>query len=351
MKVCPHCREENPDQVFCGSCGSHLELKEYIATSVREQIESRDRGLVETDVTFRVFERVLGVGKNVAWIVGILVAIVGVLGIWKFSDFWSSVNAAKQAVTDTSKLAKDQIAQSSGAALGEVRTIVGTATTTIKDTAKQASRESETLKTTSAQTQKDTTSFRKELANSREQLQEANKLQPQMADMQQQLSTALDQLRKQQSIISNSESFVKNVFSSHKTDIFTVGHEPPTRLVTVPPPTGGDRSVVLLLLTGTPIKETLQLQYRVFTQPPNSFVTLHNLVIFSWGESLSNLQNQQLSASYFPDASDKELMTSLSERDGRIFADGEPLPHFNKPDPDFPGDRWIELKDGQLRLK
>jgi putative transposase len=99
-----------------------------------------------------------------------------------------------------------------------------------------------------------------------------------------------------------------------------------TLLKTVGPPKDRNRSVIFMLLSASPVRETLQLQYRVFAQPPNSFITVHNLVVFFRGDPLGNLTDQQLSASYFPDDSDKDLIKTLSERDGRIFADGEPLP-------------------------
>jgi hypothetical protein len=196
------------------------------------------------------------------------------------------------------------------------------------------------------QVRNDASGFKGDLEHSRKQLQQAQSLQPQMNDIRQQLEQALAQIRNQQTIISSSEEFVKNVLGSHRTDLFSVGHELKTRLVTMEPPKAGDRAVVLFLLSNPPIKETLQLQYRVFAQPPNSFVTLHNLVVFFWGEPLSNLLNQQLSASYFPDKSDKELSGSLGERDGRVYADNEPLPYFNKPDPEFKGNKWMEVRDG-----
>jgi hypothetical protein len=98
----------------------------------------------------------------------------------------------------------------------------------------------------------------------------------------------------------------------------------------------------MLLLSATPIPGTLQLQYHIFSQPPNSYVSLHNMVIFYWGQSRDALEAQQLSVSYFPDKGDKEQIKSLSEHDGRVFADDEPLPKLNQPDPDFKGDRWLD---------
>lgn len=164
-----------------------------------------------------------------------------------------------------------------------------------------------------------------------------------MNGMKVELQKATDTIRDQQKVISSSEEFVKKIFSSHITDFFVVGHEPSTRLATIPPVKGGNKSLVFFLLRNSPVKETLQIQYRVFAQPVNSFVSIHNLVLFNWGESLENLKDQQLSASYFPDKTDPVVIHSLRVEKGRVYADDEPMPLTNKDsDPDFKGNKWLD---------
>jgi hypothetical protein len=55
----------------------------------------------------------LGWAKNVAYIFGVLAAVLVGFGIWKYSDLLSSVNAAKQAVISTSDAARNKIENSS----------------------------------------------------------------------------------------------------------------------------------------------------------------------------------------------------------------------------------------------
>jgi hypothetical protein len=50
-----------------------------------------------------------------------------------------------------------------------------------------------------------------------------------------------------------------------------------------------------------------------------------------------------LSISLFPDTSDKALIKALTVQDGRVFADGEPLPKFNVPDPDYKGSKFSPI--------
>jgi hypothetical protein len=329
-KICFQCGHTNPQQAFCGACGSALDLNDYIARTVREQLATavRDRDLLETESAINVFEKAWGWVKLVAYPLGLVAAIVTGLGIWKYSDWWSSVNTAKQTVIDASTNTQKQIAQ------------------TAKDTIKTATGLSNDLKKTAAAATTDMTrqvsALQVEVVKAQSQLKTASEIQPKMVAMQNQLTQATSDIQAQQKVISSSEEFVKQVFSSHKIDYFMMAVLPAaTRYATIAAPSGGKNSVVFLLLDSAPVAQTLQLQYKVFAQPPNSYITVHNLVIFFWGEDLNNLKGQQLSAAYFPDKSDKKIIHSLSFKDGRAFADGEPLPKFNQPDPDFKGDTWF----------
>ena len=286
----------------------------------------------------RVFERVFNWVKIVLIVVGFVTAIAAGLGIWKASDWWSSVNAAKKVVTESSNKARDDVQKS-----------VKDATDKINTSASQASEQSKSFSTyathAEADLSKQSTGLKRDVDNTRKQIASASTLQPQMTEMQKELKISTDQMREQQKVFSSSEEFVKQVFSSHTFDIYNVGREPATRLVTVPAAPPNNNSIVAFLLSNSPVPQTLQLQYRVYAQPPNSFFTIHNIVIFFWGEPLSNLKDQQLSASYFPDKSDTEIIKVLKVENGRIFADGEPLPMFNQPDPTFKGNKWMNAPD------
>jgi hypothetical protein len=74
-----------------------------------------------------------------------------------------------------------------------------------------------------------------------------------------------------------------------------------------------------------------------------------DLVVFFWGDPPDNLKQKPLIASYFPDKSDDAAkIKSLSVRDGRVYADDQPLPNLNQPDPDFLGDKWINSSGSVL---
>jgi hypothetical protein len=341
-KQCYQCGKHNPDQAFCGVCGSPLALSEYISAKVDTQLGKtiRDRDVLEMDSSIKVFKQAWG------WLKLILGTAVGLLVLagggvaWKASDFWSGAEKAKQSVADTAKKNSDDIARVSSQSKQDISKALEAAKTDITTASSDAVRQSQSTK---AEISKGTASFRRDLEGSRLELQAASKLQPEVESIRKQLSQATDEMQAQQKVISSSEEFVKSVFSTHLVDIFNIGQAPQDRYAVIPA-IGTGNTVVLLLLRNTPIQGTIQLQQHIYVQPPYSYLPLvHNLVIFFWGDAPASLQTKPLFVSYFPSMSDKELIHSLSQHDGRWYADDQPLPKFNQPDPDFRGNKWMPI--------
>jgi hypothetical protein len=347
---CYQCGNDNPEQAFCGACGSPLALNAYISTKVREQLADsiRDRDVLEMDSSIKVFKQAWGWIRLIIGIAAALLILAGGGVIWKASDFWSGVNNAKQSVADTAKKSSDDITRVSSQSKDGLSKALEAGKTTITTAANDAARQSQAMKKSTIQSKaeisKETASFRSDLERSRQQLQAASKMQPEIESLRKQLGEASKDIEAQRRVLSSSQDFAKSIFSSHVTQTFLIGEPPRGRYVMVPPPTKEfTNTVVWLLLDSTPIKGTLQLQYFVSLQPPNSYFQFaHNLVVFLWGDPAENLQQKPLSVSYFPDRSDNiGLIHSLSEHDGRVWADDQPLPKINQPDPEFTGNRWI----------
>jgi hypothetical protein len=145
-------------------------------------------------------------------------------------------------------------------------------------------------------------------------------------------------LTAQQKVISSSEDFVKHVFSTHVSFAFQFNQQiQPNAAVVIPSSTPGQDTVVLMLLPESPIDGTMEMQFRFAIQPPGSYSHIHNLLIYSWGEPPDNLKGGTLFVSMFPDKADTDKFTTLDFHDGRAFVDGQPLPKFGQPDPDFKG--------------
>jgi len=195
-------------------------------------------------------------------------------------------------------------------------------------------------------------SVRDEVALTQSQLKTAEALRPSMQETQKQLASALEQVKAQQAVISSSQNFVKEIFSSYRTDIITVESKPNPRYAVQTSSDGkpvvlGGKSLtpVCLLLSATPIQGTVQLQWGYAAEPRNSYFMLwHNILCTFWGDPPGNLGQQAFNVSYFPDKGDTDLIKSLNVVDGRIYADGEPLPKLGQADPDFKGNKWTRTQ-------
>jgi hypothetical protein len=307
------------------------------------------------DSSIKVFKQAWGWIKLIIGVAAGLLVITGAGVFWTASDFRSGVDAAKKSVTDTAKQSSDDIAHVSSQSKQDISNALDAGKKAINLASSDAVQQSQVLRKTMVQTQADvsrqTASLHNDIEGSRQELQAASKFGPEIEALRKQLAQASSDIQAQQKTLSSSQEFVKSVFSSHVTQYFTfklnagTAHtvDSASRYAVVPPTTGASKNtVVLMLLDATPIVGTLQLQQRIYVQPPGSFLNIHNLVIFFWGDPASSLESQPLSVSYFPDKSDTDTIHSLSEHDGRMFADDQPLPKFNEADPDFKGNKWIK---------
>ena len=355
MKQCYQCGHDNADQAFCGACGFPLALNDYISKKAKDALAEtiKDRDVLEMDSSIKVFKEAWGWIKLIIGIAAGLLILAGGGVFWKVSDFWSGVDTAKQSVANSAKKSSDDIAHMSSQSKRDISDALDAAKKTINTASHEAVQKNQALKETTLQTQaeisRQTASFRKDLEGSRAQLQAANKIQPEMEVMQKQLTQATHEIEAQQRVISSSEEFAKSIFSSHVVEFFHIGQPPNDRYAVLSPPKGGNRTVLFLLLQSVPIPETLQLQYHIYTQPQNSYGSVQNLVMFFWADPPDNLKAQQLSVSYFPDKSNKDIIHSLSQHDGRVFADDQPLPKLNQVDPEFKGNRWFTVEGDLIK--
>jgi hypothetical protein len=342
VKQCYQCGHDNADQAFCGVCGSPLNLNDYISKRVKDQLVDtiQNRDVLERDSSIKVFDKAWGWIKMILFTAVGLLVLAGSGVIWKASDLWSSIDKAKQSISDIVKKSGEEISRSSSQVM------------------QQMSKEAQELrdavvhtKTSIAETHAHIQSLEAELENARVKLQTASKMQPEIEDIRKQLVQAMSAIEDQQKVLSSSEEFIKSVFSSHMVEIFKIDQSSQGRYAVVPPTTKeAARTVVWILLDAAPIHGTLQLQYYISVQPPYSYFRIaHNLIVFFWGDPTERLQEKPLSISYFPDKSDKELIRSLSEHDGRVYADNEPLPKLSGPDPDFKGNKWISPEGTLLK--
>jgi len=348
---CYQCENDNPpDQSFCGNCGATLVLKEYISGQVTRELASaiRDRDILETESAIKVFERAWGWSKLFLEVLAvplvIVVTLLGWLG-WREFDLSKTAQSAKEQIVSTADTARNDISQASAKSIGEVQKESNKAIEANRDSAATATRLSSDVRLTASKTKaelkSEAASVRAEVANSESQLDAVKKMQPEFDTMRDQLGKATEELTAQQKVLSSSEDLVKHVFSTHATYLFGFQNFVQPNAVVIPATQGAKNTMVFMLVPDTPIDGTLQLQYKIYMQPPNSFFHIHNLIIFFWGDPPDNLKSDTLAVIFFPDKTDKETIKTLSVRNGRVYADDQPFPKFGQPDPDWKGNKWF----------
>ncbi len=335
---CFQCDAENPpENTFCGKCGAALLLSDFISQRVATEVLTavRDRDVLETESAIRVFgkawEWATLVGKVLSIPLTVVVLLFGWLG-WKEFDLASTAQKAKEQIQATAETARRDVNGASANAVGDIQREAGKAIQTnlsYEATANHLSKEmTKRASQTSAEMRNEAASVKTKVAETQTELDAVKKLQPEFDSMRSQLAKATSDLDAQQKVISSSENFVKQVFSTHSVSLFNFNSFIQPSTVVIPAPQGTKLSVVLMLLPKTPIGGTMQLQWGVFAQPPTSYFSIHNLVIFYWGDPPEELKNNILSVSFFPDKSDKETINTLSVHDGRVYGDDQPLPNF-----------------------
>jgi hypothetical protein len=328
---CFQCDSDNPEQGFCGTCGAPLKLDVFVARQVRAEFEqhTQQRDLVERESAIRIVETAYGWAKKLGVLALLIVAPFAAVGVYKWSDLLSAISSAKQNVSKTASDERKAIEAASATAQLNIAQVSSSATRESRAAVQEA-------KAAKSQVTQQTAEAQTEIARLHEQIEAANGLRPEMVAIR-------EELTKQQRALSSSEEFAKNIFTSHRVEFFQQ-EQMETDHYKILPRKNGNGATVYLLLGKVPIAQTLQLQYHVFSQPNNSYVNIHNLVIFSWGDPADSLKTHQLSASYFPDGSDKDVIKVLSERDGRVYADGEPLFRLGESDPAFTGNKWVAFQ-------
>ncbi len=266
-----------------------------------------------------------------------MLTLAGFLG-WKEFNLAKTAQKATQSIEGTAASALGEIQASSKQAINANRTSVSNASKLSADLTKTTSQ-------TKVQLRNEASAVRIQVERSKSELDAAAKLQPEFESLRSQLGQATNALAEQQKVISSSEDFVKKVFSTHATYIFSFKEFVQPNAIVFPAPQGvkGSNTLVLMLVPDTPIDGTLQLQYKIFLQPQLSYWHIHNLILLLWGDPAENLKTDMLSVSYFPDKSDKETIKALTMRDGRAYADDQPLPKFGQPDPYWKGNKWMPL--------
>lgn len=363
--VCFSCKQPNAaENVFCRACGSPLSLASYVDRQISVALtdKTRDRALVETESSIRIFERAYGWAKLVGGIATGLVALLVAGAAWESFKIRDTVNSTLIAVGSARISAERQINETASNTLIAMNQESSASAKSLRTSVKQANDSSaEAQRVVTAQRvelvgqansmrkdfQTQAAAVTKDVVSARQQIQQASQLQPQMASLQQQLGSAQGQIQAQQKLLTSKADFVKAIFGSHVQTFFVKKTASSTSFAIIDGPKSPDNVDIVVLyvvLQSAPIPNTLELQFSQIPAPAGSFFAFHNIL---WAaiqkQSLESLLDKPVTISYFPDPDDTPHISSLSVKDGRVFADGEALYKFGSYDPDFKGSKLIPM--------
>ncbi|HEV2342336.1 MAG TPA: hypothetical protein VGS15_11105 [Candidatus Acidoferrales bacterium] len=311
------------------------QLEEIISRRVKEYVDAnfKDRALVDIETTQTILNRLYSWSKLFAFFVGIPVALLlislSIAGIQKYSDFTKLISSVESQVKpriESAKASADSAQQEAAYArdqslqakktietvIPQVRAQLGSATQ-LSNSVRDLSERVSTLESqTSHQIQASSEHVNSSVAEIDRKIDAANK----------------DIAAQEQKLASTNE-LVKSLFSKGTTEYFDTKNNS-NRIVTIPLKKG---ALVYMLLGAAPISQTLEVKWRVFSQPRGSYFPIaNNVVMFIWGDPADSLKEYPLEVTYIPDPTVKsEPFKSLSLKEGHLYADGNQLQEVPAP--------------------
>jgi hypothetical protein len=368
--TCFSCEHKNPpEHTFCGACGAPLSLSSYVSREVDARLAeaTRDRQILETESSIRVFEKAWSWAKLVGGIVtGVAAILIAGAALESFNlheavkgagiAVETAKTSAEKSISDTASNTRSNMLSESGKSAEDIRSAAARATASSNEAQIVVKKEGSAITQQADALRKDfqnqATTVTKDVASARQQIEAASQLEPQMQSMQQQLSAAQAQIKEQQRVITSSADFAKQIFSSHrqgffehdKADKYSFAILPVENNLAPIDPSKPPTDALYVLLPEAVVGGTVQMQFNQIVAAPNSFFVFHNLIIAFLDKNAENILLQKpVSIGYFPDPEDLNLIRKLEVKDGRVFGDDEALPKFGQIDPDFKGSKWMRI--------
>lgn len=134
-------------------------------------------------------------------------------------------------------------------------------------------------------------------------------------------------LNEQQKDLTDVQYLVRNLFSKTESELFWHKDTNKMFIVAPPPEKMGCEAIVVFELSQVPIKQSVRMQYHVYTQPPRSFQVSKNIIMLRWGDNVEKLRKKPFYITYVADHRRSHEVVNLEEvrADLTIVAD-KPLP-------------------------
>ena len=162
-----------------------------------------------------------------------------------------------------------------------------------------------------------------ERVKSDQQMKELEATQNETRAMQQALKAAQTQIEAQEKKLSDLSSLIKSVYEAPQTTFLDTSKDSPQLVILAHQPA---KASVYVLLPKPPIPQTLQIQWELAVQPPNSYWILgSNLVVLRWADSVDRLRSKPISVRFVGDPTSEPQFHGLERRGDRVYVDGEPV--------------------------
>jgi hypothetical protein len=332
---CPNCQTPSGEgKKFCADCGTPLDpqirnmelfLKTQVEASLRDKF--KDQKLVDIETSQAIAERLHGWAKMFAFFVGVPIALIvlllGFAGFAKYSDFKRLVASIEEQVKPKIEQAKSDAEQAQKTAKDakadaeDSKKAIESATVEVK---KQLGSATDLTKNVKALSER-VVGLEQQTSN---QIKgSSQRVEERVTELNHKIDAAARDIGEQQNKLASTDELVKALFSKGRTEYFQTTANSPQFAAVTPSP---NNTVAILLLESVPIYQTLEVKWKVFSQPRGSYHMVNNALIFLWGDPTENLKLYPLEITYVPDPTSKStLFKTLTVKDNNIFADGTKL--------------------------
>jgi F0F1-type ATP synthase membrane subunit b/b' len=320
---CPNCNSPNADgKKYCADCGTPLDpqmqrLEIFVKAQVEKAIQEKfkDQKLVDVETSQAIAERLHGWGKLFGFFVALPVAalliVLSFLGIERYSDFKSMIGGVEQQVKPKLEQAQKTASAATSEAEDAKKTIEG-ATVEAKRQLGSATELAKSVKGLSDRVSG------LEQQTSNQMKGSSQRIDARVVELDQKIDAAAKDIAEQQKKLASTDELVKALFSKRTTEYFSTTANGPTAVIV--PVTNA--AFVFLLLKSVPIDQTIEVKWRVFSQPRGSYGMRNNVLTFTWGESADSLKQFPLEITYVPDPTSKAApFKMLTLKDRTVFAD------------------------------
>jgi hypothetical protein len=327
---CPHCNSTSAEgKKYCADCGTPLDpqtehLESFVKTQVEESIKERfkDQKLVDIETSQAVAERLYGWAKLFASFVGVPLGLfiiwLSIAGIEKYSDFSKLVASIEEQVKPKIEQAKsdaEQAQKTAREAKGEAEDSKKTIEGATAEAKRQLGSAAELAKNVKALSDR-VSGLEQQTSNQMK--GSSQRVDTRVAELDQKIDAATKDITAQQKKLASTDELVKTLFSKGTTEFFPTTANGPNVVIAA----HKNGAFVFMLLKSAPIYQTIEVKWRVFSQPHGSYNVQNNVLIFFWGDAADSIKQYPLEVTYVPDPTSRNpTFKALSVKDNAAFGD------------------------------